>query len=213
MRNNRTLVAVEGYPFIAVAFIITLVLVLAAWKITALITLGIMFFICYFFRNPDRKITEVKNAVVAPADGVIIYLGSACEEHLDGEMLKISIFMSVFNVHINRVPCSGRVLDTFSKRGKFLDARSERATFENEQSGIILETEKGSRLAFVQVAGLIARRIISYPVKGELLQRGSRYGLIRFGSRVDLYLPKDIDLRAAIGDKTIAGETILGYLP
>ena len=174
--------------------------------------MAVTLFIVYFFRNPLRTIPGVENAVVAPADGVIIYLGNAHEEHLDTEMLKISIFMSVFNVHVNRVPFTGRVLDVFRKSGKFLDARSERATFENEQSGIILETEKGVKLVFIQVAGLIARRIISYPRKGDMLRRGDRYGLIRFGSRVDIYLPKDIDVQVALGDKTIAGETILGCL-
>ena len=213
MRNNRTPIAAEGFPFIAVASLITLLLVLFAWKVAAALALGVTLFIVYFFRNPQRIIPGNENAVVAPADGVIIYLGNAHEEHLGTEMLKISIFMSVFNVHVNRVPFTGCVLDVFRKSGKFLDARNERATFENEQSGIILETEKGVKLVFVQVAGLIARRIISYPHKGDMLRRGDRYGLIRFGSRVDIYLPKNIDLRVAIGEKTVAGETILGCLP
>jgi len=213
MRNNRTPIAAEGFPFIAVASLITLLLVLFAWKVAAALALGVTLFIVYFFRNPQRIIPGNENAVVAPADGVIIYLGNAHEEHLETEMLKISIFMSVFNVHVNRVPFTGCVLDVFRKSGKFLDARNERATFENEQSGIILETEKGVKLVFVQVAGLIARRIISYPHKGDMLRRGDRYGLIRFGSRVDIYLPKNIDLRVAIGEKTVAGETILGCLP
>jgi phosphatidylserine decarboxylase len=127
-------------------------------------------------------------------------------------MLKISMFMSVFNVHINRVPCSGKVIDTFYIRGKFHDARDEKATFENEQSGLILETERGEKIVVVQVAGLIARRIVSYPKKGDSLERGRRFGLIRFGSRVDVYLPKATELRVALGDRTVAGETILGRL-
>lgn len=213
MRNNRTPIAAEGFPFIAIASLITLLLVLFAWKVAAALALGVTLFIVYFFRNPQRIIPGIDNAVVAPADGVIIYLGNAHEEHLDAEMLKISIFMSVFNVHVNRVPFTGRVLDVFRKSGKFLDARNERATFENEQSGIILETEKGVKLVFIQVAGLIARRIISYPRKGDMLRRGDRYGLIRFGSRVDIYLPKNIVLQVAVGEKTVAGETILGCLP
>lgn len=213
MHNNRTPIAVEGYPFIAMALIVTLVLALLSWKIPAVLMLGVMLFIVYFFRNPQRKIPGVENAIVAPADGAIIYLGNAYEDHLGEEMLKISIFMSVFNVHINRAPFSGYVQDTFHKCGKFFDARSEKSTFENEQNGIILATEKGIKLVFVQVAGLIARRIVSYPNKGDFLQRGERYGLIRFGSRVDVYLPKDVDLRVAMGDKIISGETILGYLP
>jgi len=213
MRNNRTPIAAEGFPFIAIASLITLLLVLFAWKVAAALALGVTLFIVYFFRNPQRIIPGIDNAVAAPADGVIIYLGNAHEEHLDAEMLKISIFMSVFNVHVNRVPFTGRVLDVFRKSGKFLDARNERATFENEQSGIILETEKGVKLVFIQVAGLIARRIISYPRKGDMLRRGDRYGLIRFGSRVDIYLPKNIVLQVAVGEKTVAGETILGCLP
>jgi phosphatidylserine decarboxylase len=213
MRNNRTPIAVEGYPFIAIALIVTFVMALFLWRIPAVLALGMTLFIAYFFRNPRRKIPVIENAVVAPADGVIIYLGNAYEDHIGEEMLKASIFMSVFNVHINRVPFSGYVQETFHKCGKFLDARSEKSTFENEQNGIILVTEKGIKLAFVQVAGLIARRIVSYPDKGGILQRGERYGLIRFGSRVDVYLPKNFDLRVTLGSKTIAGETILGYLP
>jgi phosphatidylserine decarboxylase len=213
MRNNRTPIAVEGYPFIAIALIVTFVMVLFSWRIPAVLAFGVSLFIAYFFRNPRRIVPVIENAVVAPADGVIIYLGNAYEDHIGEEMLKASIFMSVFNVHINRAPFSGYVHETFHKSGKFLDARSEKSTFENEQNGIILVTEKGIKLAFIQVAGLIARRIVSYPDKGGFLQRGERYGLIRFGSRVDVYLPKNFDLRVALGNKTIAGETILGYMP
>jgi phosphatidylserine decarboxylase len=213
MRNQNTPIAVEGYPIILGAVFVTLVLALLSWKIPALLALGVTFFIVYFFRNPQRITPDGENLVLAPADGVVVYLGNAPENHLGEEMLKISIFMSVFNVHINRVPLSGRVLDTFYVRGKFLDARDEKATFENEQSGLILETENGVKIVVVQVAGLIARRIISYPEKGDTLRRGSRYGLIRFGSRLDVYLPKDIDLKVAIGDRTVAGETVLGCLP
>jgi len=213
MRNQNTPIAVEGYPFILGAAFVTLVLALLSWKVPALLALGVTFFITYFFRNPQRLSPDDENLVLAPADGVVIYLGNAPENHLGEEMLKISIFMSVFNVHINRVPLSGRVLDTFYVRGKFLDVRDEKATFENEQSGMILQTEKGVKIVVVQVAGLIARRIISYAEKGDLLRRGCRYGLIRFGSRLDVYLPKDIDLRVAIGDRTVGGETVLGCLP
>jgi len=213
MRNQNTPIAVEGYPFVLGAAFVTLVFALLSWKIPALLALGVTFFIAYFFRNPQRLSPEGENLVLSPADGVVIFLGNAPEKHLGEEILKISIFMSVFNVHINRVPLSGRVSDTFYVRGKFLDVRDEKATFENEQSGMVLETEKGQKIVVVQVAGLIARRIISYPEKGDVLRRGSRYGLIRFGSRLDVYLPKDLDLKVAIGDKTVAGETVLGCLP
>jgi phosphatidylserine decarboxylase len=212
MRNENTPIAVEGYPFIALAVFITVVLALLSWKIPAVFGLCSPRLILIFFRNPERIVPEGELMAVAPADGVVIYLGAAHEEHLDAEMLKISIFMSVFNVHINRSPLSGRVVDTFYKRGKFLDVRDTRATFENEQSGLVVETGEGARIVVVQVAGLIARRIVCYAEKGDMLTRGTRYGLIRFGSRLDVYLPQGSKLQVALGDKTVAGETILGCL-
>ena len=212
MRNRNTPIAVEGYPFVAGAAFITVVSALLAWKLLVVVGLCATLFIAFFFRNPERIPPEDAQAVLAPADGVVIYLGDAHEEHLDADMLKISIFMSVFNVHINRVPITGRVVETFYKKGKFLDVRDECATFENEQSGMVMETEGGARLVVVQVAGLIARRIVCYAEKGDLLTRGTRYGLIRFGSRLDIYLPKGTEPRVALGTKTVAGETILGML-
>lgn len=213
MRNQNTPIATEGYPFVAMAGAATLALVLLSWKIPALLALTVTLYIAYFFRNPQRTPPADENAFLAPADGVITFLGNARENHLDAEMMKISIFMSVFNVHVNRVPCTGTVIDTFYVKGKFHDARDEKATFENEQSGIILETERGEKIVIVQVAGLIARRIVSYPKKGDALRRGQRFGLIRFGSRVDVYLPTGVEIRVSAGEKTVAGETILGRLP
>lgn len=218
MRNENTPIAVEGYPFIAIAGVLTLILAAVSWHVpvvwsgTALF-LAITLFIAFFFRNPERITPGDENAVVAPADGVVIYLGPAREEHLGVETTKISIFMSVFNVHINRAPVSGTVLDTFYVKGKFLDVRDERATFENEQAGLVIETARGLRLAVVQVAGLIARRIVCYAGRGDRLTRGTRYGLIRFGSRLDIYLPTTAEIKVTMGEKTVAGETVLGILP
>lgn len=213
MRNENTPIAVEGYPFIAVAGFVTLILALLSWKLFAFIALTLTLFVIYFFRNPERVIPENENAVVAPADGLIIYLGRSREDHLNAEMTKISIFMSVLNVHINRSPISGRVIETFYIRGKFLDVRDVRATFENERAGLVLENPRGTKIAVVQVAGLIARKIVCYLKKEDTVKRGERYGLIRFGSRLDVYLPQDAELRVAVGDKTVAGETVMGYLP
>ncbi len=213
MRNKNTPIAAEGYPFVVIAGFITLLFALLAWKVLAAFFLVVTLFIVFFFRNPQRTPRGDENAVVSPADGVVIYLGNAHESHLDEEMVKISIFMSVFNVHINRVPVSGRVVDSFYLPGKFLDVRNERATFENEQNGLVLETARGIKMVVVQVAGLIARRIVCYPKVGDMLHRGQRYGLIRFGSRLDVYLPKGVELRVSMGDKIVAGETILGILP
>ncbi len=213
MRKEQTPIAVEGYPFIAVAAFVTVVVALLGWKILAVVALVVTLFIVYFFRNPERIVPEDELAVIAPADGKIIYVGLSREEHLDAEVTKISIFMSVFNVHVNRAPISGRVIDSFYHRGKFYDVRDERATFENERSGLVVESVAGKKIVVVQVAGLIARRIVCYLNKGDAMVRGERYGLIRFGSRLDIYLPSDADLRVAVGEKTVAGETILGYLP
>lgn len=212
-RNEKTPIAVEGYPFLGGALLITALFVVLSWKVLAVFGLCVALFIAFFFRNPERVPPEGEKAVLAPADGVIIYLGEAREPHLDADMLKISIFMSVFNVHVNRAPISGRVADTFYRKGKFLDVRDECATFENEQSGLVVETAGGERLVVVQVAGLIARRIVCYAKKGDPLIRGERYGLIRFGSRLDIYLPKGSEPLVALGDKTVAGETILGSIP
>ncbi|BEH10092.1 MULTISPECIES: phosphatidylserine decarboxylase family protein [Geobacter] len=218
MRNENTPIAVEGYPFIAIAGVLTLILAAVSWHVPVVwagtaFFLAVTLFIAFFFRNPERITPGDENAVIAPADGVVIYLGPAREEHLGVETTKISIFMSVFNVHINRAPVSGTVLDTFYVKGKFLDVRDERATFENEQAGLVIETARGLRLAVVQVAGLIARRIVCYAGKGDRLTRGGRYGLIRFGSRLDIYLPTATEIKVALGEKTVAGETVLGILP
>ncbi|QSV47409.1 phosphatidylserine decarboxylase family protein [Geobacter benzoatilyticus] len=218
MRNTNTPIAVEGYPFVAGAVVITAALSLISCKVPVVSPLAILFglltlFVVFFFRNPGRVTPADEKTVIAPADGVVIYQGIAREDHLGEEMTKISIFMSVFNVHINRVPITGTVLDTFYTKGKFLDVRDERATFENEQAGLVIETAEGKKMVVVQVAGLIARRIVCYAKKGDQLVRGRRYGLIRFGSRLDVYLPRDTALNVKIGDKTVAGETVLGTLP
>jgi phosphatidylserine decarboxylase len=213
MRTTNSPIALEGIPFIVAAGSLTLISYLACWRLAALALCIVTLFITYFFRNPHRTPPHVDNAVLAPADGVVIYLGRAMEEHLQTEMTKISIFMSVFNVHVNRAPFSGRVTDSFRVSGKFLDVRDDRATFENERQGLILESIKGARIVCVQVAGLIARRIVCYPRSGDTVIQGDIYGLIRFGSRLDVYLPLDSSIRVALGEKTCAGETILGILP
>ena len=217
--KNSTPFAREGYPFIIYSSGLTLLLAFAAWQLCSLVlalpavvSFLLTLFILNFFRNPERTPPADQRAVVSPADGVVVVVDRVPETPLGVEALKISIFMSVFSVHVNRVPFSGKVIDKFYHRGKFFDARHGRASFENERSGIILETDRGVRLAFVQIAGLIARRIISYPDAGDLLVRGERYGMIRFGSRLDVYLPVDVAPLVRVGDTAVAGETVLGRL-
>jgi phosphatidylserine decarboxylase len=219
MRNQNTPVAIEGLPFIAGFGGAALLLYMLSesfgsytLRALSLFLLLLMLFTVFFFRNPHRRIPFEERAVLAPADGMIIFIGNAHEEHLHEEMTKISIFMSVFDVHINRVPLSGKLVDNFYIKGKFLDVRDQRATFENERNGIVIETANGIKIVVVQIAGLIARRIVCYPLVGEMLQKGQRYGLIRFGSRLDVFLPKTAEISVKMGDRTVGGETILGIL-
>jgi len=216
--NNSSPIAREGYPFIAYSIGLTALLAVSgalistALYIPAAFSLLLALFVIYFFRNPERTPPSDATAVIAPADGVVIVAERVPETPLGVEALKISIFMSVFSVHVNRTPFDGRVIDTFHHAGKFFDARDGRASCENERNGIILEIAGGVRIAFVQIAGLVARRIISYPLVGDILVRGTRYGLIRFGSRVDVYLPAEVVPQVKLGDKTVAGETILARI-
>ena len=213
MQNRNQLIVHEGYPFIALFGFITLIFALLGWAVLTLLLLFLTLFSTYFFRNPERVIPTGDDLVIAPADGKIIFVGEVHEErYFKEQVTKISIFMSVFNVHVNRVPCDGKVVDMYYNKGSFVNASYDKASESNEQSGILLETENGVKILFVQIAGLIARRIVTYPVIGDLLQQGTRYGLIRFGSRVDIYLPKNADVTVTLGERTVAGETVLGNL-
>ncbi len=216
---TNSLFAKEGYPFIAYSIGLTVLLTFSAWNlgsavmsVSAAVAFLLALFVLYFFRNPERTVPADSAAVIAPADGTVIVVEQVSETPLGAPALKISVFMSVFNVHVNRVPFDGKVIDTFHHQGKFFDARDGRASCENERNGIILEIAGGARIAFVQIAGLVARRIISYPLVGNLLVRGERYGLIRFGSRVDVYLPTNSEPLVKLGDKTVAGETVLARM-
>jgi phosphatidylserine decarboxylase len=213
VRNQNQPVASEGYPFIALFAFITLVFALLGWGFLTLLLLGLTLFTVYFFRNPERCIPQEPGSVLSPADGKVIFVGEVQEErYFQDRVVKVSIFMSVFNVHVNRVPVGGKVVDMFYNKGEFFNASLDKASLQNEQAGLLIETDGGQRLLVVQIAGLIARRIVTYPVVGDLLERGQRYGLIRFGSRVDVYFPPGANVLATVGDHTVAGETILAYL-
>jgi phosphatidylserine decarboxylase len=213
MVKQRSPIAIEGYPFIALFAFITLIFALLKWGIFAFPFLLLTLFTVYFFRDPERCIPEDEHAVVAPADGRIVFCGEVIDERYGPEpAFKVSIFMSVFNVHVNRSPCNGTIVNKFYNPGDFLNAALDKASHTNEQSGLLMQTSTGSKVLFIQIAGLIARRIITYPNVGDILERGERYGLIRFGSRVDVYLPQDTDVLVRLGDNVTAGETIVGYL-
>ena len=213
MQNQNQPIAKEGYPFIALFAFVTLVFALLDWGFLTLLLLALTLFSVYFFRNPERVIPEGDDLVIAPADGKVIFVGEVEEErYFKDRVTKVSIFMNVFSVHVNRVPCAGKVVDMYYQKGEFLNASLDKAANCNEQAGILLETNNGKYILFVQIAGLVARRIVTYPLIGDLLKSGMRYGLIRFGSRVDIYFPKGSDVQATLGEQTVAGETIIGSL-
>ena len=172
-----------------------------------------------FFRDPERDVPSNENSIVSPADGRVIKVEKARPmlrmgtpaRLMNSEALKVSIFMNVFNVHVNRAPVSGRVLAVSYNPGKFLNASFDKASLENEQNMVVLEAANGKRVAFCQIAGLIARRIVCYVKEGDAITKGSRFGMIRFGSRLDVYLPLECRVNVKIGDKVRAGSSTLAY--
>ena len=214
MKNQHTPFAREGYPFIGGIACAAVVFAVCNWWCLTTIATALTLFTAWFFRNPERTPPPGEKKVVAPADGKVIFVGEVVEPRCGSlPVTKISIFMNVFNVHVNRVPVSGTVVDRFYHAGRFLNAALDKASLENEQAGLVVQTDDGHKVLFIQIAGLIARRIVTYPVVGDRIERGRRFGLIRFGSRVDIYLPQGSTVHARLGDLTVAGETVLGDLP
>jgi phosphatidylserine decarboxylase len=206
-------IANAGYPLIFAAAFATAVLALLQLRILAILGLAVSFFIAFFFRDPDRVVPISDGAVVSPADGRVVVAGKV--DHTlfyDGPCQKVSIFMSVFNVHVNRIPHEGQVEKIEYHPGKFVNASLDKASEDNERNAIFVITDKGRRYCVVQIAGLIARRIICHIQAGEPVYRGRRFGLICFGSRLDVYLPADAAINVAVGDRVRAGTSILGHL-
>jgi phosphatidylserine decarboxylase len=212
MEPQRLPIAKEGLPFVIGAVIVAVFFGVIGWMVLAFFGLVLTAFIAYFFRSPERKIPTRPNAILAPADGKIIHIGEVDEERfLKQRVMKVSIFMSLFDVHVNRAPVSGKVIQRSYRPGKFLTANHDKASVLNEQNAIIVEMENRFQILVVQIAGLVARRIVCYPKAGDSLQKGEIFGLIRFGSRVDLYLPLAVRYYVKVGQSVKGGETILGY--
>lgn len=206
-------VAKAGYGFIFAAAFATLVFALLELTILAVSGLLITLFIGFFFRDPDRVIPGDANLVVSPADGRVILAEPAKKSPFSDEpQFKISIFMSVFNVHVNRIPHEGKIKRIRYNPGKFFSANLDKASMDNEQNALLLETENGKFVCFVQIAGLIARRIICGLAENDVVSRGHRFGMICFGSRLDVYLPPDSLIRVGVGDKVRSGTSVLGVL-
>jgi phosphatidylserine decarboxylase len=210
----RIPIAKQGYPFIAVGlFGVALFLWLdltVGWVIFSLVSL----FVVSFFRDPERTSPLDEKAILSPADGrVLLIEEKEMTPFSTGQVIKISVFMSVFNCHVNRTPGSGRIEEVVYRTGKFFSANQDRASSQNEQNALLLRTPDGLEISFVQIAGLVARRIVCWVKPGSILKRGERFGLIRFGSRVDVYVPASTRIRIQRGDKVKAGLTIIGELP
>jgi phosphatidylserine decarboxylase len=201
--------APEGYPFIAVCAAVSVFCFWAGGAGAAAVPLFITAFMFYFFRDPDRAVPHVQGQFVAPADGKVIVIRETVEaEYLHDRVKQISIFMSPLNVHVNRVPCDGKVKSVKHTKGTFLAAYKDEASVRNEHIDMVLETRYGDILVR-QVAGFVARRAVCRVTEGDVLQRGERYGIIKFSSRVDVYVPKDVVLKVQMGDMVKAGETVL----
>ncbi|HEY6898568.1 MAG TPA: phosphatidylserine decarboxylase [Rhodocyclaceae bacterium] len=212
--NNypHPILAKEGWPFITGSLLLAL---LATWACGFWsLPIWVIFVFCVqFFRDPPRMVPGNGRSVLSPADGRIVAIEPVRDPWLNRDALKISVFMNVFNVHSNRSPIDGSVVQRWYNPGKFVNADLDKASTENERNALHLRTAKGEDITCVQVAGLIARRILCYVEAGAQLARGQRYGFIRFGSRVDLYLPLDVRVKVVIGEKVSATITVLAELP
>jgi len=207
------IIAKEGWPFLGVAFTASiLVHWWAGFGWAAPLWLATLF-VVQFFRDPPRAVPADPKAVLSPADGRIVAVERTEDPYLNREAVKFSVFMNVFNAHSNRSPVDGEIKETWYFPGKFLNAELAKASAENERSVLWIRTPEGVDVTCVQVAGLIARRILCYVRAGQRLVRGERFGFIRFGSRVDVYLPLGVAPRASVGDKVYATETVLALLP
>ncbi len=213
MNDNypHPIIAREGWPFLAISLAASIAA--SVFCVYWSIPLGIIsLFVLQFFRDPPREVPTQANAIVSAADGRVIVVEKAYDEFLKREALKISVFMNVFNVHSNRSPLDGTVQQRWYFPGKFVNAALAKASTENERNALWLKTQDGQDVTCVQIAGLVARRILCYVDQGASLHRGQRYGFIRFGSRVDLYLPLTATPKVSLGDKVSAGSTILAEL-
>ena len=203
----------EGWPFVGGLAGAALLFGVMGWSIPAGVVGGFTLFTAWFFRNPSRTIPQDPHAVVSSGDGKVIAIEEEFEpRYLKEKSIRVTVFLNVFDVHVNRMPCTGTVEGISYQPGQFLVASRPDATLRNEQNAVMLKTAEGAKVLCVQVAGLIARRIVCWVKQGERVQRGERFGLIRFGSRMDTFLPLGSKIRVAVGDHVKGGETIVGEL-
>lgn len=205
----------EGWRFVGIFAAVTALLAII-WEPLGWFGLVLTVWCYYFFRDPDRVTPEIENVVVSPADGIVQMIAKVkAPEELDmgnQEFTRVSVFMSVFNVHVNRAPAQGKITKSVYVPGKFLNATLDKASKDNERQLLAMKTKNGKDLCFVQIAGLVARRIVCDAVPGQEYKAGERFGMIRFGSRLDVYLPKGVEPQVVLGQTMVAGESIIANL-
>jgi phosphatidylserine decarboxylase len=212
MKNYGIPVAAEGWPFILPLAVITAFLFALGWKQTGFIALVLTLFVLFFFRDPERTVPEGRGMVVSPADGRVIVIKDIFEPtYLKQDVKQISIFLSVFNVHVNRSPVEGTVELVQYNPGKFHVASVDKASLDNEQTAMVVASGQ-NKILVKQIAGLIARRIVCYAKAGDTIKRGDRYGLIRFGSRVDIFVPKNADIKVSLGDRIKGARDVIAVM-
>ena len=213
--NSKFYIHPEGWKFAFIFFVSSLFMSLVYLPL-AYVGYLLTLFTLWFFRNPERKTPKNSNYIISSADGKVCLIDNAIPpqevQFGTNQMLRICVFMNVFNVHINRSPVEGRIDNIIYKEGSFLNASLDKASEKNERSSMVISNNEGVQLVVVQIAGLIARRILSFVSDNQYLDQGERYGLIRFGSRVDIYMPLDATVNCKVGDKVIAGESVLARL-
>ncbi len=206
----------EGHRFIAIFAAVTLALFLFTWPFLGWIGVVLTLWCVYFFRDPERHVPTREGLIVSPADGVVQLIERAVPPEELGmgtdAMLRVSVFLNVFNVHVNRVPLGGTVVRQVYRPGKFLNAALDKASEDNERHAVHLQSEDGKDIVFVQIAGLVARRIVCYLTDGQQVRTGERFGLIRFGSRTDIYLPEGVEPLVGVGQNMVGGETVIADL-
>ena len=206
-------VVLEGFVFIAPLLALTFIFAYFGIIWASVLFFGSTLFVANFFRNPERSVPRDEKAIISPADGRVLKIEDVEVTGLmNGTFKKISIFMNVFNVHVNRIPYPGTVTATEYRPGKFFSANLDKASLLNERNAVLVTTDDGRNILTIQIAGLVARRIVCWVSEGMDVARGERFGLIRFGSRLEIFMPSDTEISVAVGEKVKAGETIVGWL-